>query len=257
MKDKNFRHNSDIIERLEQLTNAQVTILETILDEFSKPISCKVHKTDFLTEDNFEYFTERIKLHHANSIDPLRKEHFEHVLEQTLRDSGRIVSRETSKTTRGRDLTVDGIGISLKSESAKNTKPDKIKISKLMEAVWIKQLTSKEELPQFLRQNVLDHFNNYERVFTLRTYFSRLREELIYDLREILVEDFRLISHLEPNDFSDLTKTNTTSATVKKLGKDLFKLRLDGSDDKITIDNLNCDFCPLHCRWTLPIENQG
>ncbi len=252
MNERKLRHNSDIIDRLNQLTNAQVAILETILDEFSKPISCNLYKTDFLTKDNFEYFTERIRLHHATSSDPLRKEHFEHVLEQTLRNSGRSVLRDTSKTTRGRDLTVDGVGVSLKSEAARNTNPDKITISKLMEAAWIKQLSSKEQLPQFLKQNVLDHFNNYERVFTLRTYFSKSKDKLIYDLREIFVEDFRLISQLEPHDFSDLTKTNTTSATVKKFGRDLFKFRLDGSDDKITINNFDCEFCPLHCRWTLP-----
>jgi hypothetical protein len=48
-----------------------------------------------------------------------------------------------------------------------------------------------------------------------------------------------------------LTATRTTSATVGLNGKPAFQFRLDGSDDKLTINQLDVDLCPLHAWWSL------
>lgn len=81
-----------------------------------------------------------------------------------------------------------------------------------------------------------------------------------YDLREIPKDVLARIGDLTGDDFTTPTKTRTTSADVTINGRRAFRFRLDGSDDKLTINYLDVDFCPLHAWWSLSapgLDRQG
>ena len=111
-------------------------------------------------------------MHHASSAVPLKKENFEHILEMSFKRAGADAQRSSSMTERGADLKVDNVTLSLKTEAAKGLKPKSITISKLMEAAWIKTITSTEDIPHLVKSMVMPHFRNYDRIFILRSYLD-------------------------------------------------------------------------------------
>lgn len=242
----------EVVRLLRGLTPMQVDVLRAIIKRFADEQVSELLQTDFLTRDAFDYFSMRLAAHHAYSSCVLKKENFEHILEEAFRRTGVRTVRANSMTVRGADLTIAGVTLSLKTEASQGLRSETITISKLMEAAWIKQITSTEDIPKYLASMVMPHFRNYDRVFILRSYPCPGRQEFIrYDLREIPKDILTMVGQLKPSDFSPLTRTRTTSASVWKDNKVVFKFRLDGSDDKLTITNLAVAYCPLHAWWSL------
>lgn len=243
---------ADIVRLLEGLSPAQLDVIQAIIARFSDELVSERLRSDFLSEGAFEYFGVRLAAHHAYSSSVLKKENFEHILEEAFQRTGATVKRADSMTVRGADLTVDGVTLSLKTEAAKKLRLEHITISKLMEAAWIKQVAETDDIPGFVQSMVMPHFDNYDRIFILRCYRDRQRGGFIrYDLREIPKEVLKIVGNLSGADFTALTRTRTTSAEVTVDGKRAFKFRLDGSDDKLTINYLDVDICPLHAWWSL------
>jgi Type II site-specific deoxyribonuclease len=230
----------------------QVEVLRAIIKRFADEQESELVRTDFLTRGAFDYFSMRLAAHHAYSSSVLKKENFEHILEEAFKRTGVMAARANSMTQRGADLTVDGVTLSLKTEAAQGLRSETITISKLMEAAWIKQITSTEDIPGHIKSMVMPHFRNYDRIFILRSYSNPQKRDFVrYDLREIPKALLARVSELGAEDFSPLTKTRTTSASVWEEGKLAFKFRLDGSDDKLTITNLAVSLCPMHAWWSL------
>ena len=243
---------ADVARLLEGLSPVQVEVVHAIVKGFSEEQVSELLRTDFLTEAAFEYFSMRLAAHHAYSSNVLKKENFEHILEQAFKRTGIDAAKADSMTARGADLAVGGVMLSLKTEAARGLQATRITISKLMEAAWIKQVTSTDDVPVFIDKMVLPHFTNYERIFILRSYGDHERKGYIrYDLHEIPKALFEQIGSLKAADFSPLTRTRTTSAQVSFGGSPAFRFRLDGSDDKLTINQLDTALCPLHAWWSL------
>ncbi len=243
---------ADVARLLESLTQVQVEVVHAIVKGFSEEQVSELIRRDFLTEPAFEYFSMRLAAHHAYSSNVLKKENFEHILEQAFKRTGVLAARAESMTTRGADLAVAGVMLSLKTEASKGLQATRITISKLMEAAWIKRITSTDDLPAFIDKMVMPHFTNYDRIFILRSYRDRERDGFIrYDFHEIPKVLFEQIGQLTAEDFSPLTPTRTTSAQVSFRGSPAFRFRLDGSDDKLTITQLDTALCPLHAWWSL------
>ncbi len=80
--------------------------------------------------------------------------------------AGRQAVIETSSVNPGHDITVDGVRISLKTEAETKISRRSVKISKFMEARWIRDCKTGEEF-QLGSRRVLAHMKNYERVFVL------------------------------------------------------------------------------------------
>lgn len=243
----------DIVETLEGLSPVQVDVIRAIIHRFAaEQFGVLLRPGDFLTQEAFEYFSMRLAAHHAYSGSVLKKENFEHILEEAFSRTGIPAKRANSMTQRGADLTVGNTTLSLKTEAARNISLDFITISKLMEAAWIKQTTSADDVPPFIASMVMPHFDNYDRIFTLRCYLDRERQGFVrYDLREIPKQVLSAIGNLTGADFSTPTRTRTTSADVMIDGRRAFRFRLDGSDDKLTINYLDVELCPLHAWWSL------
>lgn len=237
------------IAALKSLSPIQVEVLTSIIAKFAEEQTGQHLRTDFLDGDAFEYFSTRLAAHHASSGVALKKENFEHILEQSFRRAGRQAKRTDSMVHRGADLEVDGRFYSLKTEAAKGLNPTSINISKLMEARWIRDLSGPEDAPKQVQERILSHLREYERIFMLRSYGDDQRVR--YDLREIPKDVLAAVAALRATDFGKITKAGGTSADVMLNGRKAFKLVLDGSVEKITISGLNVDFCPLHAWWEL------
>lgn len=244
---------ADIVETLEGLSPVQVDVVRAIIHRFAdEQFGELLRPGDFLTQEAYEYFAMRLAAHHAYSASVLKKENFEHILEEAFSRTGIPAKRANSMTLRGADLTVGGTTLSLKTEAARNLSQQFITISKLMEAAWIKQTTGTESIPGFVAAMVMPHFANYDRIFTLRSYPDRERSGFVrFDLREIPKQVLATVGNLTSADFAEPTRTRTTSADVMIEGRRAFRFRLDGSDDKLTINYLDVHFCPLHAWWSL------
>ena len=242
----------EVVALLRSLSPTQVDIIDSIIKRFAQGVESELLRDDFLSREAFEFFGIRLSAHHAYSSQRLKKENFEHILEQSFTRAGVIAKPAASMTVRGADLRVGEVMLSLKTEAAKGLRSGAITISKLMEAAWIKQIRVREDIPEYIRAMVLPHFQNYDRVFMLRSYVDpRAATAVRYDLHEIPKALLERIGDLVAGDFSPLTPTRTTSATVSFEGATAFKFRLDGSDDKLTITGLDARLCPLHAWWSL------
>ena len=239
----------EAIKALWGLSPIQVEVLTGIIAKFAEKQEREHLRTDFLDKDAFEYFSTRLAAHHASSGVALKKENFEHILEQSFKRSGHDARRTEDMTHRGADLEVDGRFYSLKTEAAKGLNPKSINISKLMEARWIRDLSSHADAPEQVRRRVLSHLQEYERIFMLRSYGDERRVR--YDLREIPKNILARVEHLQPEDFGTLTKAGGTGANVMMDGRRVFRLVLDGSVEKVTVSGLDVDLCPLHAWWQL------
>jgi hypothetical protein len=234
------------------LSPIQAEVVGAVIKRFVSDLDSKLVIEDFLTANAFEYFSMRLAAHHAISSHPLKKENFEHILKEAFQRNGISAVSADSMTNRGADLTVDGVTLSLKTEAARNLQLGHITISKLMEGGWIKHVSSEDEIPSFIESMVMPHFENYERIFILRSYSDRKREGFVrYDLREIPKDILQRVGNLKGQDFKPRTPTGTTSAEVELDGTVAFNFRLDGSVDKLTVTNLDVNLCPLHAWWSL------
>lgn len=234
---------------LQLLSPIQVEVLTSIISKFSEEQTGEHLRDDFLDRDSFEYFSTRLAAHHASSGVALKKENFEHILEQSFKRTGHDAKRTESMVHRGADLEVDGAHFSLKTEAAKGLNPKSITISKLMEARWIRELASPDDVPDQVKQRILPHLDEYDRIFMLRSYGDE--SKVRYDLREIPKEVLAEVANLKAEDFGKITKAGGTSANVNLNGQKAFKLVLDGSVEKVTVSGLDIDLCPLHAWWEL------
>ncbi len=242
----------EVVALLNGLSPLQVEVLHSIIKRFAEDQVGELLRTDFLSKEQFEFFSMRLAAHHATSDNVLKKENFEHILVQSFVRTGIEAAKTESMTARGADMTVNGVTISLKTEAAKALKAGYIHISKLMEAAWIKQITTAEDIIPQIQSMVMPHFENYDRIFMLRAYADKERKGSIrYDLREIPKDVLMRIGDIRAEDFTPLTPTRTTNADVQLDGKTAFRFKLDGSDDKLTLTALDIDFCPLHAWWSM------
>ncbi|WP_137405395.1 hypothetical protein [Sphingobium sp. MP9-4] len=229
MPDENAKRQDieQAVNALRSLSPIQVEVLTDIIAKFAEEQISEHIRNDFLDEDAFEYFSTRLAAHHASSGVALKKENFEHILEQSFKRTGHDAKRTDSMVHRGADLEVDARFFSLKTEAAKGLNPKSITISKLMEARWIRDLNGPEDAPEQVKERILSHLQEYERIFMLRSYGNE--ERVRYDLREIPKDVLAAVANLEAKDFGKITKAGGTSAEVRLNGRKAFRLVLDGS----------------------------
>jgi Type II site-specific deoxyribonuclease len=239
----------EAIASLRILTPIQLDVITSIIDKFSEEQAGEHLRDEFLNKAAFEYFSTRLAAHHASSSVQLKKENFEHILEQSFRRTGHAANLTDNMVHRGADLEVDGRRYSLKTEAAKSLNRNAITISKLMEARWIRDLKGTRDVPAQVRDKIVSHLDEYDQIFMLRSYGDD--ERVRYDLHEIPKAVITEAGKLIATDFGPLTQAGGTSANVLIGGTKAFRLVLDGSVEKVTISGLNVKLCPLHAWWEL------
>jgi hypothetical protein len=266
----------ELFDRLQEiwrdLSNEQRTRLVATAAAMRTRPTMKINRSSDLAVTAFaDDFATRLLVHHAATEQPLTKKAFEYAFRDASIAAGRSATLTESATHPGADVVVAGVGFALKTEGARDIKEDKIHISKLMEAAWMRPCRTGAEYLAAVRRHVVPHLRRYERVMVLRSFAAARsipaskkqamtdvtdakRVGVLYVLVEIPRDLLLLIEALTPEDFSARTDTGTTGAWVKTTaGERVFRLYLDGSDEKVQIQHLLIDHCIEHGRWEIPV----
>ncbi|CAN5386669.1 hypothetical protein BH11ARM2_BH11ARM2_31570 [soil metagenome] len=235
------------------LTSSQIELLAEVATVFKRNIEeTRSSKSDIATELFCADFRNRLLLHHAISEAKLSKKLFEYAFASSCRFTGRSASITTSDTHAGADVVVDNIAFSLKTEACKSIRANSITISKFSEGRWIQQASSLEELARETTTRIPRQLKNYARIGVLRAH-SLADLKVKYELVEIPVAVLRLVAGLTADDFSPRTPQGGSTARVLRKGLPVFTLRLDGSDGKVSLTNLDLALCRVHATWTVPV----
>ncbi len=241
-----------LIALIQQLHPAQVDLFFEIVSAMLRDVKEEFNPLSDLASIPFRLnFRDRLLIHHATNEAKLSKKAFEYAFGAACAADGKKARITSSQTNPGTDVTVDGVGFSLKTEAAAGMRADSINISKLSEGRWIQQCTSLLDLVQATVTRIPHHLLGYERILVLRA-LSSSQTQVIYELVEIPRSLLLKIENLTIADFTALTRQGGSTAKILSDGKPAFTLRLDGSNGKVTIVNLQMSLCTLHCRWTIP-----
>lgn len=190
-------------------------------------------------------FRARLQAHHATYTTPMDRLSFENAFLAASRAAGRSAQDAPSKTTRFYDATVDGEQIALKFEGAKNLQDGRLKISKLSEAAWIQDMRSARLRREKTFAFVDELLEAVQRIFVLR--FHQRSPVPRYELVEIPVASFALVKQATVADFD----SDGPRIVAADADGDVLRLRIDRSDSKITIDQINKARCIVHADWRL------
>lgn len=242
---------------LKDLTSTQVDIVKEISDALRQKVESKVDKTSDICTSRFEEsFQNRLVLYHALNEQPLTKKTFEYTFARSMKACGKHATVIDDPTNPGKDVVVDGVNFSLKTEAARNIRRSAITISKLMEARWIRNCRSGQDFLDHVHSRIVPHLQQYDRILTLRAF--KQGDTLVhYYLVEIPKDLLLACSQLTADAFRARTPNGSTSADVLKSSTRLFRLSLDGSVEKVTVRNLNVSLCKTHGEWKVPLRLDG
>ena len=242
--------------KIATLDESAALVVETYLDSLALPFSQDVAAGSDIVVPLFAgHFLTRLRFHHAANDDVLNKKAFEFAFKHACIAAGRKAEITTSAVHPGQDISVDGVPISLKTEAEKKISTHSLKISKFMEARWIRDCKSERDFHARVSA-ITAHMAHYDRLLVLRVF--RMLEaptpSVRYDLVEIPLGILRMISTLRSTDFQPPgKKSGGSSAVVKDGPRKVFTLRLDGSVEKVTISGLAMSYCTPHASWTVAV----
>ncbi len=162
----------DAIEQLEQVLRELNTVQITLLLEMAKAMTRNVReyineRSDLLVPEFATNFSNRLLIHHATHVEKFSKKTFEYAFASASTSAGRTAEIITSSTNPGTDVLVNGVAFSLKTEASAGLRRDKITISKLMEARWIRECKTPEDFAYGMTTRVVLHLQKYQRILAL------------------------------------------------------------------------------------------
>ncbi|MFC2156514.1 hypothetical protein ACFLT9_01625 [Acidobacteriota bacterium] len=237
------------------LTKSRKILIREMLEALNRQVFSKINEDSNLCRPEFtDNFRDRLLLYHAFNADILNKKTFEFTFAKASEAAGREARIVSNPVNPGSDVIVNGTHYSLKTEASKGIKREKITISKLMEARWIRECRTKTDFDRLVKEKVLSHLKRYERILILRAYQTGTsRRSVEYQLVEIPLAILNSIKNLKSDDFSLPTKNNSSRASVKNESTTVFDISLDGSVEKVTIRNLKLSVCFEHAIWRIEI----
>lgn len=189
-----------------------------------------------------------IVVHHSIYPDiPPQGIYFESLVEAALRDINKpFTVIPTPRNQPTHDLSVDGIRLSVKSETGRGTRPSLITITKL--ATTEKEPWNRESLVA----RMLDHLDRYDLILMLRaTWRPRI---LHYQLVEIPVSLLKLMATADFLPIKRRTGRQSLGADVYQEGVVAFHAHFDASDGKCSIRNLRIELCRVLLEWDREIR---
>lgn len=195
----------------------------------------------------------RLQIHHALHFKKLDKKPFEFAFCRAWEMTGAKAELGCNPTFAGADITINGQPFSLKTETAQSK--NKIKISKLMEARWIRECRTGNDFLSNVKNKVVKHLKQYNRIITLRTFETD--ESVEYEVIEIPRDLLLAVNDLKPEAFSPRTENGSSSAEVIIKGQKAFRLRLDGSVEKVTVENLLTSLCIKHGSYKIKLISRS
>lgn len=254
---------SERTKRMEQLAKdllklplALIIALEKIVRRFQSPLKHEREEHDLFSECFCEHFGVALRMHHCFSAEPFTKDKFEFAVEQKIIDCGGKAERP-GRGNPGYDVIVNGVKVSLKTQGDQTISDDRIHISKFMElgkGIWTDKLKDLEGL----RQQFLDHLNQYDRIFILRCLKSGGESMWRYELVEIPKE---LLQRAESGTLSMKygSKQSPKPGYCHVEDDDrnpIFELYFDGGTErKLQVKHLLKSACVVIATWEFKREN--
>lgn len=205
-----------------------------------------------LVDDAFaDTLANSLLLHHAVHEEPLKKESFEYVMKGCAEASGKAAVLNPGRGTATWDLRIDGAGWSLKTEAAKGISAGIVKIEKLMEARWIREITNPAKAAAAVRHHVPAHMTGYDRILVLRAFRlpgSGMRYDLVEPPVSLILEK---VAQVGASDFTKEGSKESYGADIADAdGTRIFRILLDSSVEKVRI-SFNVACCQMHGSWTV------
>ena len=207
---------------------------------------CRAHmdpKSPFNSVDFETEFRSKLLTHHCFMGSPLFQESFDSAFVAACSRAGHQVE-QAPPGQRFWDVMVDGRRISLKSSKAKNLRDETLHISKLTEAAWIQDCRTATKRREHTHRLFQEYCGEVDAIVQLRYFHS----VCLYELVEIPVSLFSQVLKVSQTHFS--ADGPTINIPIGKNPPD-FTLKLDRSDAKVTIANINKDLCLVHGTWQL------
>lgn len=207
---------------------------------------CKAHmdpRSAWNSEEFEGEFRSKLLIQHCFMGSPLFQESFDSVFKAACSHAGHQVEQAPTGQ-RFWDVMIDGKRISLKSSKAKSLRDRTLHISKLTEAAWIQDCRTAIKRCEYTHRLFREYCGEVDAIVQLR-YFHSL---CLYELVEIPVSLFSRVLDVDRTHFS--ADGPTINIPIDKDPPD-FTLKLDRSDAKITIANINKDLCLVHGTWQL------
>lgn len=147
------------------------------------------------------------------------------------------------------DLEVEGLRISLKTETGFGTRPDRISITKLC-------TTEREPwTATVLSSRVMNHLSRYDEILMLRAIWDT--PLIHYQVVVIPMKVLRLIETADLKPVGRPLRRQSLGADVFHGEEKLFHVHFDGSDGKCQIRNLNLTACDVVAAWDVVIQPES
>lgn len=245
----NETHNliNDITLELPALDIGYLRLLKDIAEILQRDVAVTADGEGPFTEAFARHFAGVLLVHHALSEEPFTKDKFEHAMVRVLNEAD-LHARLSPRGHPGHDLTVGTEKWSLKTQADKSLNLNALHISKFME-MGKGEWTNATSLAG-LRQRMLDHLANYDRIFSLR--HKIIGDERYYELVEIpkalLLEaengELEMMMGSTQNPKPGYCRVNDEHGNIK------FQLYFDGGTErKLQIKHLRKDLCRVRASW--------
>ncbi len=238
---------------LATLSPDQFAWVESLVTALGNPVrTYRNPASDVFTSDRLlGLFSLHLITHHTLSVQPFKQEKFEYALRQVMTAAGRSAALAASRTNPGRDITVDGVGWSLKSAADKAIRRDHIDLTKWMElgkGTWTNRVS--ELVAQCGR--FIAHLGGYDRVLVLRRLTPAGGIGIEYEVIEIPKS---ILLRASGGRFKLSTKSKQATAvpgtcTVSDQSGVMYQLYFDGGGErKLKLQHLRRDLCIHHATW--------
>ena len=238
---------------LSLLAEEQLRYVSAVIEALATPPEIEVGGTD-LSAEWLAGLGETIQLHHLHSLEPFTKDKFEYAVVRLMLRLG-IPSEKVENGHPGEDVVVGSERWSLKTQADRQIRRDQVLISKFMElgrGAWV----TEEDLGG-LRDRMLEHLGNYDRIFSLRCLTPRPSDCWEYELVEI-PRQLLLASSGLPCEMAHGSRQTPKPGRcfIRADGGDLLaELYFDGgSERKLRVQKIALDACIVHARWKFSVH---
>jgi len=190
-----------------------------------------------------------VNVHHSiyRQIPP-QGIYFESLVEEAFRQIRKpfAVIEPTRRNQPTHDLLVEGLRISLKTETGLGTDRDHIHMTKLC-------TTEREPWePKVLVARVMEHLSLYDIILTLRAIWEA--PLIHYQLLEIPVATLRKIEGAQLAQVGRRKGRSSLAADVAIGNEKIFRVHFDGSDGKCQISRLHIRHCRMLSEWDFRVR---
>ena len=188
-------------------------------------------------------FRATLLIHHYFLKAPLATSSFEAAYVRAAQAAGHDIE-VAPDGARFWDVRIDGLKVSLKSTGAAGLKDHTLHVSKLCEAAWIQDMRGAAQREERTKALFEEYTNAVDGIVQLRFF----RKRAFYELVRIPGAILRQVAEVPRSEFAP--DGPTIGIPVGKNPPD-FTLKLDRSDSKITLANINKDVCEVLGSWQL------